>query len=399
VAIIQALLPEQKLTTITLQSNLKHSYDAATVTIAANVVLATHGETIKEVLGSGDGMQVNQHFALKKPPLTYLPAATASGANSILEVRVDGVLWQEVPSLSDVDGERQSYMVRIADDGQTSVIFGDGINGARLPSGRENVVATYRSGIGLNGHVQAGSLSLLKTKPQGIRSVINPLAATGGVPPETLALARDSAPVAMLTVDRLVSLKDYENFALAFNGIGKAQALALWNGEARVVHITIAGLDGAEIKKDSPEEDSPIYDSLIKAIETIGDPTQQVTAQSYEKRGFQIEANVKVAPQYDTEDVLARVETALEKAFAFENRDFGQAVTSSEIIAIIHNVLGVVAVDLNVLDYYTGPEQPKQLHARLMAEKARLHKTQKDGKPVQELKPAQSLQLESIIIT
>ena len=33
----------------------------------------------------------------------------------------------------------------------------------------------------------------------------------------------------VLTLDRIVSLPDYENFTRAFNGIGKAQAVALWN--------------------------------------------------------------------------------------------------------------------------------------------------------------------------
>ena len=37
------------------------------------------------------------------------------------------------------------FSTRTSDDGKTTVIFGDGRHGARVPSGLENVVATYRT--------------------------------------------------------------------------------------------------------------------------------------------------------------------------------------------------------------------------------------------------------------
>ena len=58
---------------------LTYRYVRSTVTINANVVAATHGETVVEVLGSGDAAQPNQRFTLKKPPLTHVPAAGAGG--------------------------------------------------------------------------------------------------------------------------------------------------------------------------------------------------------------------------------------------------------------------------------------------------------------------------------
>jgi hypothetical protein len=179
--------PEDRLhPVLELQQPLKYSYDPSTVKIYANVVRASHGETVEEVLGSGDGTAANQRFTLKKPPLTYLSAIHALGAKSTFQVRVNGVLWQEVPSLYPSGERDESYMLRIQDDGTTNVTFGDGVKGARLPSGLENVRATYRSGMGLEGNVRANSLSLLKTRPLGIQEVTNPLPATGGAPRERL---------------------------------------------------------------------------------------------------------------------------------------------------------------------------------------------------------------------
>ncbi len=45
--------------------------------------------------------------------------------------------------------------MRIDDDGTTRVVFGDGIHGRRLPTGSLNVSASYRTGMGTAGQVDA----------------------------------------------------------------------------------------------------------------------------------------------------------------------------------------------------------------------------------------------------
>ena len=128
-----------------------------------------------------------------------------------------------------LDASDEKYVVRLADDGTPTVTFGD--PAARLETGQQNVRARYRTGIGLDGNVDAGSLSMLMSRPPGLRGVTNPLPATGGADPQDLAHAREDAPLAVLTLDRIVSLDDYENFTQAFAGIGKAQAVAVWSGQ------------------------------------------------------------------------------------------------------------------------------------------------------------------------
>ena len=48
--------------------------------IADNVAAATHGETRREVLSSGEGSRPFQRFALAQSPLAYVPAANAAGS-------------------------------------------------------------------------------------------------------------------------------------------------------------------------------------------------------------------------------------------------------------------------------------------------------------------------------
>ena len=73
---------------IVLAEPLRERYHPGATTVFGNVVVASHGETVeREVLGSGDPGQTNQTFVLARGSLTYLPAATSTGAQSTLPRR------------------------------------------------------------------------------------------------------------------------------------------------------------------------------------------------------------------------------------------------------------------------------------------------------------------------
>ena len=332
-------------TYVTFEQGFEHSYKRETATLNANVAPATHGEATSEILGNGSGAQTNQRFTLRKPPLTYVSAPTPSGTDSTLEVRVNGLLWTESPSLYPLGPRDEQYIVRMGDDGKATVIFGDGKHGARLPTGSNNIVARYRSGIGLDGEVEASTLTMLLSKPLGVKSATNPLAASGAGDPEKLDNARGNAPLTVRALDRIVSLADYEDFARAFAGVGKAQAADLWSGETHLVHVTVAGADG-----DPIDNDSDLFTNLVGGINNARDPAQIVRVDSFSRLLFNLEANVAVdSPRYIQENVFAEIETALLEAFSFEKRAFGQMVTSAEVITIIQQIEGVIAVDLDAL--------------------------------------------------
>jgi predicted phage baseplate assembly protein len=249
------------------------------------------------------------------------------------------------------------------------VIFGDGEQGARPPSGTENIVAHYRCGIGSSGLVRAGSLTLLQTRPLGVRSVTNPVAASGAADPERLEGARVNAPNTVLTLDRIVSIDDYEAFARAFAGIGKAQAVPIWLGETHLVHLTLAGVNGARV-----ETTSTTYKDLLEAIGANSDPVQPFRVDPHQPLYFKLTARIIVDPHYDSAQVVTAVRAALTDAFSFDKREFGQAVTAAAVISTIQQAAGVVATDLNQLyrsDDDQGPQQtePAQL---LIAERAKL---------------------------
>ena len=323
---------------------LLYSYVRKTVSLNANVARATHGETKREVLGSGDAAQAFQKFVLKQAPLTFVPAPTPAGLASTLQLRVNDVLWEESPTLYRVPPSERTYVTRRSDDGKTAAQFGDGLTGARLPSGVENVTATYRVGLGLGGMVKAKQISLLLTRSLGLKEVINPLPASGAADAETLDEARENAPFTVLTLDRIVSLQDFEDYALSYPGIGKAQAIWLWQGERKVIHITIAGADGGPISTVSA-----LYQNLKLSMDAARDPGPHVMVASFVPLTFNVQAKLLVTRGYLTDKVRVAVTSAVLSAFSFRRRSFGQAVTKSELLAVMQAVEGVDAVDLDKL--------------------------------------------------
>jgi hypothetical protein len=327
-------------TTLTFTSAPIRHYVRHTVTLNANVALATHGETVQEVLGSGDATVPYQTFALRQPPITHVPADTASGALSTLEIRVNDIRWHEVPFLFGRVARDRVFSTHTTDRGDTVVHFGNGRTGSLLPTGQENVRAVYRRGIGLAGLVQAGQLNMLLSRPLGLQGVSNPLPSLGAEDPESLADTRQQAPMTVRTLDRIVSLQDYEDFARSYQGIAKAQARWVWDGQTQVICLTVAGPNGARIQEDSVQ-----FDALLSSLKQAGDPFVRIVLKSYRRASFQISASVSVHEDYLEDLVMKEVEAALRAAFSFEAREFGQPAPASEVIAIMQAIPGVVAVD------------------------------------------------------
>jgi predicted phage baseplate assembly protein len=259
------------------------------------------------------------------------------------------------------------YVSRLGDDGKTTVEFGDGHEGARLPTGLDNVRATYKKGLGLEGLVEAGQLSLLPARPLGVVGVTNPLPSEGAEDPETLDGARDNAPGTVLTLDRAVSLRDYEDFALGFAGIDKALATWVWDGRTRRVVITVAGPAGAPIPAGGAT-----HTALVQALGAAGDPRVAFGVVSFRPTHFRAALRVKVHPDHAAAVVLPAVEAALRAHFAFGRRRFGQPVALSEVIAAAHAVTGVVAIDVDRLFRTTPPGATPIVHPRLPAAMPRL---------------------------
>jgi hypothetical protein len=320
-----------------------------TVRINANIARATHGETHEHVIGSGEASALFQSFKLPSKPVTHVSAPTPSGERSTLEVRVNGVLWQEAENFIEAGPSDRIFVTRRADDGSVTVQFGDGVTGARLPTGRGNVRARYRVGSGEVGLLAADQITQPLTRPLGLKAVTNPLPPTGARDPEGLVDARQNAPLTVRTMGRIVSLADIEDFARRFAGVGKARVAIIWNGFRRVVQLTVAGTDGAEL---GPLD--ALYDNLLEAMALVRHADRPIRVDGHVERGFEVTGKVKVASGYLAADVIAAAGAALADSFSFGRRGFAQPVSASELLAILHAIPGVTAVFLEELKRSDG---------------------------------------------
>jgi hypothetical protein len=329
-------------TFVTLSTKLAYRYVRSSVTVWGNVARATHGETRNETIGSGDASQARQSFALKAKPLTFVASPTQSGAQSTLTVKVNGVPWAQAADLNALGPTDRAYTTTTTDAG-TTVAFGDGVHGARLPTGTENVTATYRTGLGSAGNVDGGKISLLMSRPLGVKAVGNPLPATGGTDPEARDDIRRNLPTALLALDRLVSLDDYATFARTFAGVAKAAVAAVGSGAASTVFLTLAGQANAAI---DPHGDLASY--LAASLRTLGDPRQAFVLASCDSVLLLVGASVDLAPDAVWETVEPAIRAALTATFGFDARDFGQPAYKSEAIAVIAGIAGVIDVTLDL---------------------------------------------------
>ncbi len=248
-SVADVLLPYPH-TQIVLESNLTFAYERLTTTVNANVALATHGSSVTEILGSGSAATANQSFALKQTPLTFVAAAHSPPEASVHSTSVPVALsGKEVPTLFGQRGTGRLFARLNQPGGNASVLFGDSVEGATLPTGQNNIQAKYRIGIGAVGNVSQGAITTLMDRPLGVNGVINPEPATGGQDAASITDIRSDAPQTVLTLGRAVSIADYQNFASTFAGIAKAYAL--W---------TPAGPDAASSSQlqESAEQRCPV---------------------------------------------------------------------------------------------------------------------------------------------
>jgi len=154
-----------------------------------------------------------------------------------------------------------------------------------------------------------------------------------------------------LTLERIVSAQDFEDFARAFAGIGKAQATVLWNGERQIVHLTVGGADARPI-----EPGATLLANLRAAIDLARHPDQEIRIDSYSESRFSLSLALVIAADHERETVQTAVRDGLVEHYRFANRAFAQSVSAAEIAARVQAVDGVEAVVLKSL----GGQDPLQ---------------------------------------
>ena len=346
------------LTTVKLNKPLANQYVRTLTTLLANVAAVTQGETVKdEVLGSSDASAF-QAYPLKKKPLTYLPSTDPEGLSAVastLIVTVNGVRWAEHPTLVESAPDAQEFTTTLDDSGQTTVMFGDSVHGARPTSGVNNIHARYRKGLGTSGNISAGGVQQLIDNLAGVEQVTNPQPTAGGADPESLDRIQTNAPASVRTFDRAVSTDDYAAVALTFPGIAKASASwvtldANRNALAQpYVQLTVATPD------QTPILGTPLVSQLRSFLDKRRDPNVSLRILDFTPVFVDISLTVDLLDQFPRRATFASVQAALnpgsnadgsEGYFASGSLNFGENLHLSAIYRAVQNVPGVSDVSI-----------------------------------------------------
>lgn len=330
-------------------------YDAPTVTAYGNIVDASQGKTLAETpIGSGDARESFQTFALPKAPLCYLFDATRTPAQvPALTVYVDGIQWTRLDTLFTAGPLDQVYIVREDAEGNSFVQFGDGKTGARLNTGRNNVVAVYRIGSGAHGAQKPDTKAQATGKLTGLDKVLLPLDVATGAEPESADNARETAPAKLQSLGRLVSIADYEAETRMLPNVLKANAR--WDAPDGVPAIVMTVLTNGAGTTDL----AAVRNALTGYSRCRGPARHPIVVLNGIRQYIHLNAVVGYDPVYRIEDLTVAIKRALGVAgeeangidgarglFGLQRRGFNETVHTSEAIGAIQNVPGVVWVQL-----------------------------------------------------
>jgi Baseplate J-like protein len=318
-----------------------------------NLLKVTRGQTVaNEILGSGDATQAGQSFKLAKSPVTYL--ANSSGYASTITITVNGDPWTEVQSFYGQAADARVFVTREDSSQNTWVDFGDGVNGARLTTGANNVVATYRIGGGASSP-PAGKLTVVAQSYPGLKSVVNPVAVSGGSDPDPAALLKEYAPRSVLAFNRAVSVFDYE--ALAAQAPGVTMAAASWQWDAVNLRASVTVYVAGEPN---------VATSVQTLLSAEGDPNRPVTVLPAKAITVTLTMAFVVVAGMDATAITTNLTAALcdpiTGLFSPPQIGIGQSLFDSMIEAACLAVDGVVGIQLSKFTA-NGVVDPGPLHS------------------------------------
>lgn len=371
---------------------------------------AAHPETELPSLDPGSGRWPVDVQALGEGPLTFqsmpsdpvyapdgrlatgrhdlgVPAEQASAAITVnyAWAGLDNELYVPVPTLIGSDLYDTHFVTEVDNSGKALLRFGDDQYGRR-PVRPDSARARYRLGNGRRGNIGHSALAHIVTPEAAdlvdpanlggatlpfpaLVALRQPLAATGGVDPQSIEEVRQLAPEAFRAVTyRAVSEADYEAAARLIEGVAAAKASFVWTGSWHTVCVSIHPTDtnallrlpgGGAILK-------PAFAASVAAAlgrYRLAGYDLVITAAIYVP--IELEIQLCVAKGHFRGDVLEAASDALSNRLLPGNRRgffypanfaFGEPVYASRIYALLQDIDGVESARILVMKrYWSSP--------------------------------------------
>ncbi len=273
----------------------------------------------------------------------------------------DAATWSARRDLLSSASEITEFVVEVERDGAAYLRFGDDQLGKR-PEPDTKFTATYRVGNGTAGNVGAEALVHIVTNVPDIELVSNPLAARGGVEPESLEDVRQRAPSAFRRQERAVTPEDYAEVTQRHTEVQRAAATFRWTGSWHTVFLTVDREGGQPV-------DAPFETDIRHHVERYRMVGYDLEVDAPHFVSLEIEMHVCVKPDHFRSDVKAALLELFSNRvlpdgrrglFHPDNFTFNQTVYLSPLYAAAQAVPGVASVQINVFQRLGTPD-PKPL--------------------------------------
>jgi hypothetical protein len=310
-----------------------YTYTTANGLASGLFTTVTEGTSINsENIGTSNG-SASQKFLLTNAPVvepTVVVVVNEGGFD---------ITWTKVDNFLASSSTDRHFTTTVNANDQVIITFGDG-NLGKIPPLGSSITASYRIGGGTRGNVGAGQINaLISSSPTNVLSVVNPLAASGGIDRESNEEAKILGPLFARANDRAITKQDYETLAASFssaNGsINKALAVAT-NYNNVNIYAAVQGPNGTGVPASAAlKADLKNYlDSkgMIWVTTTILDPIYSPV---------DITLNLKVLGNYVGTQVQSAVNASLQNFLAFENQDFDGTLRLSDAYNVINQNQGI----------------------------------------------------------
>jgi hypothetical protein len=288
--------------------------------------------------------------AARTTPAAATLVADVRAATPALVVVAGDEVWTPRADLFTSDAYATDLVLETENDRTARLRFGDGVHGRR-PSAGVTMTASYRVGSGARGNVGADALVTLVSDDLGgiVTAVRNPLAAAGGVDPETLDEVKRYAPQAFRTQERAVTREDWAEIAARHAEVDKAVATFRWTGSYTTVFITVDRAGGLAVDDAFRAEVA----AFLEPYRLAGYDIEVVAPQEVP---LDIAMTVCVAGGYFASDVKRALADAFSNRALADGRkgffhpdswSFGDPVYLSRVIETALAVPGVHWVDLD----------------------------------------------------
>ncbi|HWQ44955.1 MAG TPA: putative baseplate assembly protein [Methanosarcina barkeri] len=251
-----------------------------------NCIWALQAKTVKdEILGSGF-REAGQELELRNTPVVDAEVwvnevdwlsegekealLNKNGARDVETVKDSSgrilefwVRWEKVADFSSSEGRSRHYLL---DRTLGKILFGDGIRRGMIPPlGMNNIKASYRTGGGEAGNLEAFSVMKLYSTLKHVDAVYNPVASEGGARTESLEELVERAPATFKHRGRAVSAEDVICLTKeASQKIGKVKVLSGSDEKGD----RVPGLMTVVIVPDLPDPKPAPTTEILQIVET-----------------------------------------------------------------------------------------------------------------------------------